>query len=107
MARQPELVMTAGELEAFFADAFPGDPNRNFTFDRLEPGFLRVRMMPDESMLRPGKLVSGPTQMALADRVAYAVILAHIGPVAMAVTLSPASWATARASNSPSHNTTG
>lgn len=36
--------------------------------------------------MRPGGIVSGPTQMALADRAAYAVILAHIGPVAMAVT---------------------
>ncbi len=36
--------------------------------------------------LRPGGVVSGPTQMGLADRAAYAVILAHIGPVAMAVT---------------------
>lgn len=37
-------------------------------------------------MLRPGGIVSGPTQMAFADRAAYAVILAHIGIVPMAVT---------------------
>ncbi len=37
-------------------------------------------------MLRPGGIVSGPTQMGLADRAAYAVILAHIGIVPMAVT---------------------
>ena len=37
-------------------------------------------------VLRPGGIVSGPTQMGLVDRAAYAVILAHIGPVAMAVT---------------------
>ncbi|WP_284125183.1 PaaI family thioesterase [Parerythrobacter aestuarii] len=86
MARTFELAMTADELSAFFVEAFPGDPQRNFTFDRFEPGFLRIKMVPDETMLRPGELVSGPTQMALADRAAYAVILAHIGPVAMAVT---------------------
>lgn len=80
------LSMTAGELETFFQSAFPADSQRSFAFDRLEPGFLRIRMIPDEAMLRPGGLVSGPTQMALADRAAYAVILAHIGPVAMAVT---------------------
>jgi uncharacterized protein (TIGR00369 family) len=78
--------MTAEELAEFFQQAFPGDPGRNFAFERFEPGFLRIKLMPDESMLRPGRLVSGPTQMALADRAAYAVILAHIGPVAMAVT---------------------
>lgn len=86
MAHDLKLAMTAEELSSFFRSAFPGDPQRNFVFDRLEPGFLRIRMMPDETMLRPGRLVSGPTQMALADRAAYAVILAHIGPVAMAVT---------------------
>ncbi len=80
------LSMTAGELVAFFESAFPGDSQRNFGFERFEPGFLRIRMIPDSTMLRPGGLVSGPTQMALADRAAYAVILAHIGPVAMAVT---------------------
>lgn len=85
-ARDLSLAMTAEELAAFFSEAFPGDPGRNFTFERFEPGFLRIRLVPDQSMLRPGNLVSGPTQMALADRAAYAVILAHIGPVAMAVT---------------------
>src|SRR3546814_17189613 len=31
-------------------------------------------------------LISGPTQMGFADMAAYALVLAHIGPVAMAVT---------------------
>jgi acyl-coenzyme A thioesterase PaaI-like protein len=52
----------------------------------LGSGRLLVGLDPSESHLRPGKLVSGPTQMGLADHAAYAVILAHIGPVAMAVT---------------------
>ncbi len=38
--------------------------------------------------MRPGALISGPTQMALADTAAYALVLAHVGPVAMAVTNS-------------------
>lgn len=86
MARDFTLVMTPDELSAFFRQAFPGDSGRNFTFERFEPGFLRIKLVPNDTMLRPGNLVSGPTQMALADRAAYAVILAHIGPVAMAVT---------------------
>lgn len=86
MARELTLAMTPEELAAFFREAFPGDPGRNFSFVRYEPGLLTIRLDPDESMLRPGRLVSGPTQMALADRAAYAVILAHLGPVAMAVT---------------------
>lgn len=86
MAREFTLAMTPDELSEFFRQAFPGGQQRNFAFERFEPGFLRIKMVPDETMLRPGNLVSGPTQMALADRAAYAVILAHIGPVAMAVT---------------------
>lgn len=52
----------------------------------VEPGFVRISLEPGDMDLRPGNLVSGPTQMGLADRAAYAVIIAHIGPVAMAVT---------------------
>ncbi len=37
---------------------------------------------------RPGGTVSGPTMMALADGAAYCQVLAHIGPVALAVTSS-------------------
>lgn len=86
VARELTLAMTAEELAAFFREAFPGDTGRNFSFERYGPGMLTIRLDPDESMLRPGQLVSGPTQMALADRAAFAVILAHLGPVAMAVT---------------------
>jgi uncharacterized protein (TIGR00369 family) len=79
-------VMSGEELEAFFAQAFPnGDPRRS-TIESVEPGRVRVALEPSEMDLRPGRLVSGPTQMGLADRAAYAVIIAHIGPVAMAVT---------------------
>lgn len=86
MARTFELAMTAEELADFFVEAFPGNTQSDHSFERFEPGFLRLKLIPQPSMLRPGNLVSGPTQMALADRAAYAVILAHIGPVAMAVT---------------------
>lgn len=52
----------------------------------IAPGMVRLAMEPGADTLRPGGIVSGPTQMGFADRAAYAVILAHIGPVAMAVT---------------------
>jgi uncharacterized protein (TIGR00369 family) len=37
---------------------------------------------------RPGGTLSGPTMMALADNSAWLIILAHIGPVLLAVTTS-------------------
>ena len=38
--------------------------------------------------IRPGGTISGPTLFTLADLAAYVLILAHIGPVALAVTTS-------------------
>ena len=79
-------VMSVEELEAFFQAAFPsGDPRRS-DVSSIEPGRVRIALDPGAGDMRPGNLVSGPTQMGLADRAAYAVIIAHIGPVAMAVT---------------------
>ncbi len=79
-------VLSAKQLAEFFVEAFPGQNHSATEFSRIAPGFLQMKQTPDPTMLRPGGIVSGPTQMALADRVAYAVILAHIGIVPMAVT---------------------
>ena len=85
MALQP--VMAVDALEAFFLQAFPDVPAAHHaTIDTIAPGLVRLTLPQAALGLRPGGIVSGPTQMALADRAAYAVILAHIGPVAMAVT---------------------
>jgi acyl-coenzyme A thioesterase PaaI-like protein len=78
-------VMSVAELEAFLDQAFPGRGHPTRLLE-LAPGWALVALDPHEAQLRPGRLVSGPTQMGLADHAAYAVILAHIGPVAMAVT---------------------
>jgi uncharacterized protein (TIGR00369 family) len=47
-----------------------------------------MALNPGPKALRPGNLVSGPALMGVVDVAAYAVVLAHIGPVAMAVTNS-------------------
>lgn len=79
-------VLTADQLVAFFCEAFPSTQRSSHMFEAIEPGFVRLRQSTETSMLRPGGVVSGPTQMGLVDRAAYAVILAHIGIVPMAVT---------------------
>ena len=87
MTQRPlEPVLTAQQLTDFFAEAFPAHEQDPEQFVRIEPGFVRMRQSPENAQPRPGGIVSGPTQMALADRIAYAVILAHIGIVPMAVT---------------------
>ncbi|MFZ5727707.1 MAG: PaaI family thioesterase [Pseudomonadota bacterium] len=81
--------MDAEALNAFMAEAFPqSEPGSRGYVVSTTPGHVRARMDPTDKALRPGGLISGPTQMGFADMAAYALVLAHIGPVAMAVTSS-------------------
>ena len=81
-------VMTAPEVSSYLDEVFPqiktnGD---NIAVVTVAPGEAVVRLEADDKHLRPGGTVSGPTLFMLADLAAYAVILAHIGRVALAVT---------------------
>ena len=80
------LRMTADDLNRFLDGAFVGD--RSWTVEDVNDLRLIARARADAVTLRPGATVSGPTLMALADGAAYCQILAHIGPVALAVTSS-------------------
>ena len=80
------LQMTVEELNDFLAGAF--DAERSYFIDELDEECLVARVPAEAVMLRPGGTVSGPTMMALADGAAYCQVLAHIGPVALAVTSS-------------------
>ncbi len=85
-ANDLKVLLSKKELTEFFLDTFPGQDRNFYDFDELRPGFMRIRHSAEAAMLRPGGIVSGPTQMAFADRAGYAVIIAHIGIVPMAVT---------------------
>lgn len=81
--------MDADALNDFMAKAFPhSQPGSRGRVVSAVPGHIQARLDPNEQALRPGGLISGPTQMGFADMAAYALVLAHIGPVAMAVTSS-------------------
>ncbi|WP_346896076.1 PaaI family thioesterase [uncultured Roseibium sp.] len=81
-------VMSVGEISDFLDREFPQIHvgGRVYAIDAISPGEAVVRLSANEMHLRPGGTVSGPSMMALADLAAYVVILAHIGPVALAVT---------------------
>lgn len=84
-----KLRMDAAALHEFIATAFPAIPAmRRPRIISVEAGHVRMALTPDASNMRPGNIVSGPTLMGLADHIAYALVLAHVGPVAMAVTSS-------------------
>ncbi len=80
------LQMTVAEIETFLAEHFPRIDQMRLQLESLAPRDLRLRMGYHEGQLRPGGTVSGPVQMALADVGVYILLLAHIGPVALAVT---------------------
>jgi len=81
-------VMTIDELHRFLDTDFPQihTDGRVFTVTEVQAGIVSMRFDPNERHLRPGGTVSGPALFALADVTAYAAVLAHIGPVALAVT---------------------
>jgi uncharacterized protein (TIGR00369 family) len=74
-------------LAAFLDDEFPVTARPalgEVAFVKLN--HVQMTLQPRPEMARPGNIVSGPALMALIDVAAYAVVIAHIGPVAMAVT---------------------
>lgn len=86
MTLQP--IMTVEELNRFLDTDFPQvhTDGKIFTVTGIGPGFATMRLDPTERHIRPGGTVSGPTLFALADVSAYIALIAHIGPVALAVT---------------------
>jgi uncharacterized protein (TIGR00369 family) len=81
------LRMDAAGLNTFLGEVFPqSDIESRGRVTEAVPGRIRMEIRPGERALRPGGIISGPAQMALADVAAYAAVLAHVGPVAMAVT---------------------
>ena len=82
----PGLQMDVDALNRFLAEAFETD--RSYLVTDVREGRLQAKVPASAVGLRPGGTVSGPTLMGLADGAAYCLILAHIGPVALAVTSS-------------------
>ena len=78
--------MDVDQLQVFLDAAFPGD--LPYTVEEVTESGMRLRLAVDESNVRPGGTVSGPSLMALADCAAWLSIVGQIGPVALSVTTS-------------------
>ncbi len=81
-------VMTAEMLEAFNREHFPQVDHLGLKVDHVDDSSITVTMKTEDRHLRPGGTVSGPTMMEMADAAMYLLLLAQIGPVALAVTTS-------------------
>ncbi len=80
--------MDIAALERFLDETFPQSRVVGFRIVALDDERLVLSLRTTDAHLRPGGTVSGPTLMTLADSAAYLLILARLGPVALAVTTS-------------------
>ncbi len=79
-------LLSIDELEGIVNEAFPDFEAPRI--ESLEGDTLVMSQSVSTRNSRPGGTLSGPTMMALADNSAWLIILAHIGPVLLAVTTS-------------------
>ncbi|MEM7154420.1 MAG: PaaI family thioesterase [Myxococcota bacterium] len=82
------LRMDIGALDQFLDEAFPQARTSGFEIDTLDEEHIVLRLPAGKQHLRPGGTVNGPVIMMLADLATYLLVLAHLGPVALAVTTS-------------------
>ena len=72
---------------AMFRDFFT-EHESFFDVTEMRDGFARLHMVTGARHMRPGNMVNGPTQMHLADSVAYVCVFTKLGITPMAVTSS-------------------
>ena len=80
-----EQKLTTAELVEFFDEIFP-QLRGAMVIEEVGHMRARLRMLIDQSHLRPGDTVSGPTMFTLADCTFYVATLAMIGREALTVT---------------------
>lgn len=78
------IVMDQQQVVEFMREAFGYD--LPWIFERFDDHGVTIRQPVDDTHMRAGNTVSGPTLMTLADAAAYLVVLSRIGPEALAVT---------------------
>lgn len=78
--------VSAEALNQFFRENFKGDRGTLPDITLAEADHVIMQAPMSEQNMRPGGFVSGPTQMALADHIAYAVIFTRLGVTPMALT---------------------
>jgi len=78
--------VSAEDMNRFFRENFKGDRGALPDIILADPDYVIMEAPMGEQNIRPGGFISGPTQMALADHIAYAVIFTRLGITPMALT---------------------
>ncbi len=79
-------IPTADEVNAHFIEVFPAAASTGVRCDTIEAGSAMARWAFDDSQLRPGRYISGPTMFMLADTALWFATFSVIGIESMAVT---------------------
>jgi len=87
-ADESDAAITVAEFNALAATELPFIRYMDLEFITLERNSVLVSAHCDENTLRPGGTIAGPVMMGLADVAFYALVLANVGMVALAVTTS-------------------
>ncbi len=80
------MIPSPTAVNAFFAEQFPSAHALGYRCAETGEGFAVGRWPYDPSTLRPGGLISGPTQFALADLTLWFLSFTVVGLAPMAVT---------------------
>jgi uncharacterized protein (TIGR00369 family) len=80
--------ITVAEFQEIVRESLPFAQGLGAEIIELNPARTVLRMPYRDDFLRPGGTISGPMLMGLADLAMYAIVLAAIGRVELAVTTS-------------------
>lgn len=78
-------VVSVEEVNAFYDSVFKGAGEQE-RVQEVGENYARIRQPVDQSNIRPGGYINGPTQMAVADSAAYVAVFTRIGITPMALT---------------------
>ena len=79
------MSLTPAGVDAFVAEHYPSASAQGLRCEDLGEGFAVARWHFDPETLRPGGLISGPTQFALADTALWFLAFTRLGLAPMAV----------------------
>ncbi len=80
------MELTAEDVNRFVIEQYPASFADGYRCEEVGEGFAVARWHHDASTLRPGALISGPTQFALADTALWYLSFTVVGLQPMAVT---------------------
>lgn len=80
--------ITVEQFEAIAEERLPFAGLMGLKLDSVDDSEVIMRAVYRDEFLRPGGTIAGPVMMGLADAAMFALVLARLGPVELAVTTS-------------------